>query len=310
MSGNPPRPAADHPLPGSDGEHRLQRELGTERRAHAFYEHQVLDHLSERMRSFIAGQEMMFVSTADAAGNCDCSIRAGLPGFVCVAGERTLAYPEYRGNGVMASLGNLSENAHVGLLFIDFFASTVGCHVNGTARIVENNELLAADTPFPEPLRRAAHDACTPTAGGRTPERWVVVHVEEAYIHCSKHIPLLAKRDKAIPWGTDDLVAKGGDFFGAKNLPRPWRRDTRLVWYCPSYHAEHFRWIGRRWIMVSSTSLTAIIYESDLIGAFRGTDQWSLWSCGLQMGSFCLRQRIPAGYRVTMDVHGNLPVSR
>ena len=209
-------------LPGSDGEHRLQRETGTERRARAFYDHQVLDRLSERMRAFIAGMEMMFVSTADAAGNCDCSIRAGLLGFVCVADEHTLGYPEYRGNGVMASLGNLSENAHIGLLFVDFFASTVGCHVNGTARIVENAALLDPDGAFPETLRAAAREAGAQAAGGRIPERWVVVHVEEAYIHCSKHISLLAKRDKNIPWGTDDPVAKGGDFFGVKTLPRPW----------------------------------------------------------------------------------------
>ncbi|HIE80257.1 MAG TPA: pyridoxamine 5-phosphate oxidase, partial [Nitrospinaceae bacterium] len=41
--------------------------------------------------------------------------------------------------------------------------------------------------------------------------------VEEAYIHCSKHIPLMQKRDKKIHWGTDDEKLKGGDFFNAKN---------------------------------------------------------------------------------------------
>ena len=91
-----------------------------------------------------------FVSTADAAGNCDCSIRAGPPGFRhCVVDERTLAYPEYRGNGVMASVGNIAENGHIGLLFVDFFRSTVGCHVNGEASVVENETLLAGDGVFP-----------------------------------------------------------------------------------------------------------------------------------------------------------------
>ena len=66
-------------------------------------------------------------------------------------------------------------------------------------------------------------EALADTAG-RRPERWVVVRVEEAYIHCSKHVPRLAKLDKAIPWGTDDPVAKGGDHFGVRDLPRPWRR--------------------------------------------------------------------------------------
>ena len=212
---------ATHPLPGSHGEHTLQRTHGTERRARAFYEHQVLDHLNDRMRGFIAVQELFFVSTADAGGNCDCSIRAGPPGFVRVVDHRTLTYPEYRGNGVMASLGNLSENGHIGLLFVDFFCSTVGCHVNGEARVVENDALLAESGPLAEAVQHALAD----TAGGR-PERWVVVRVEEAYIHCSKHIPLLAKRDKTIPWGTDDPVAKGGDHFGVRDLPRPWRREN------------------------------------------------------------------------------------
>lgn len=212
-----------HPLPGSDGEHALQQAHGTERRARAFYEHQMLDHLNERMRAFITEREMMFVSTADAAGHCDCSIRTGPPGFIRVIDERTLAYPEYRGNGVMASLGNLSENPHIGLLLVDFFGSTVGCHVNGSARIIENDVLLSPDAPFPADLCQAAQDS----GGVPRPERWVVVRVDEAYIHCSKHIPLLVKRDKAILWGTDDPVAKGGDYFEAKGLPRPWQTKER-----------------------------------------------------------------------------------
>ncbi len=40
------------------------------------------------------------------------------------------------------------------------------------------------------------------------------MHVHEAYIHCSKHIPLLSKLDKRVDWGTDDSVRKGGDYFG------------------------------------------------------------------------------------------------
>ena len=213
---------AGQPLPGSAGEHRLQEAHGTERRARAFYQRQMLDRLSERMQVFIAAQGMMFVSTADARGNCDCSVRTGPPGFVCVVDARTLAYPEYRGNGVMASLGNLDENPHVGLLFVDFFGSTVGCHVNGRARVVENVALLAPGDAFPARLRVFVQAALEPTNPGQRPERWVVVEVEEAYIHCSKHIPRLLPGDKVIPWGTDDPAAKGGDFFCVKGLARPW----------------------------------------------------------------------------------------
>jgi len=38
--------------------------------------------------------------------------------------------------------------------------------------------------------------------GGRHPKAWIVIEVEEAYIHCSKRAPL-ARLDKQIAWGTD-----------------------------------------------------------------------------------------------------------
>ena len=65
----------------------------------------------------------------------------------------------------------------------------------------------------------------TQTTGGRCPERWMLVEVEEAYIHCSKHVPLLQKLDKDIHWGTDDENYKGGDAFKAKACPRPWGKE-------------------------------------------------------------------------------------
>jgi predicted pyridoxine 5'-phosphate oxidase superfamily flavin-nucleotide-binding protein len=202
-------PAQDGTLPGSCGEHELQERFGTARRARSFYDRQVVERLTDEMCAFVGRQELMFVSTADGAGACDATFRAGPPGFVHVVDDRTLAYPEYRGNGVMASLGNISENPHIGMLFVDFFTDVIGLHVNGRARIVEDDDLpdVVELTPAIAEARVAGN--------GRRPERWVVVAVEEAYVHCSKHIPWLAKRDKATPWGTDDVRAKGGDHFGA-----------------------------------------------------------------------------------------------
>jgi predicted pyridoxine 5'-phosphate oxidase superfamily flavin-nucleotide-binding protein len=190
---------------GSQGERELQQIHGTTERAERFYDHQVLDHLNEKMRAFAAVQELLFVATSDAGGECDSTFRAGPPGFIQVLDERTLAYPEYRGNGVMASLGNIRENANVGLLMIDFFTDVIGLHVNGRAEIVEDNEMRAAYPGLPND-----------PAPGRRPERWVKVTVHEAYIHCSKHIPRLARVPRSRHWGTDDVRRKGGDFFEAR----------------------------------------------------------------------------------------------
>ena len=50
----------------------------------------MLDHLNPPMREFVARQDMAFIATADAAGECDASFRAGGPGFIHVIDERTV----------------------------------------------------------------------------------------------------------------------------------------------------------------------------------------------------------------------------
>jgi predicted pyridoxine 5'-phosphate oxidase superfamily flavin-nucleotide-binding protein len=186
------------------GERLLQERFGTADRARRFYDQQVLDHLNAAMIEFVGRQEMAFVSTSNADGQCDCTFRAGPPGFIHVLDPLNLAWPEYRGNGVLASLGNIVENGHVGLLLVDFFRDVIGLHVNGTASIVDD-----------ERMRRACPSLPVDPAPGRRPERWVWLAVDEAYIHCAKHIPRLAKVPRKRAWGTDDLRRKGGDYFGA-----------------------------------------------------------------------------------------------
>ncbi|MFF9476588.1 pyridoxamine 5'-phosphate oxidase family protein [Streptomyces roseolus] len=193
--------------PGSDGEHLVQQRTGTTARADKFYAEQVLDRLNTRMQEFVARQEMFFLATADRHGECDNTFRAGPPGFLHVLDDRTLTYPEYRGNGVQASLGNIEENPHVGLLMMDFLQDRIGLHVNGTARVVADEEMRGAYAGL----------AFDPVPGRRA-QVWVVVAVEEAYIHCAKHIPHLQKvprHGSGRAWGTDDFKRKGGDFFGA-----------------------------------------------------------------------------------------------
>ncbi|WP_067718205.1 pyridoxamine 5'-phosphate oxidase family protein [Nocardia yamanashiensis] len=194
---------------GSDGERELQQRYGTEERAERFYQDQVRERLNEHMIEFIRRMDMAFIATADKHGECDSSFRAGKPGFLHVIDERTVAYPEYRGNGVLASLGNLLENPHIGILMIDFVRDLIGLHINGTARIVDDTL-----------MRRCVPDL-PPDERGRIPERWVVVDVEEAYIHCRKHIPhLVPAQRESRQWGTDNVRAKGGDYFHAKEESR------------------------------------------------------------------------------------------
>lgn len=168
----------------------------------------MVDYLTDEMIAYIEKQEMLFISTADKKGNCDCSFRYGDAGFVKVIDKWNVIYPEYRGNGVNASLGNIYENPHIGLLFLDFYENRVGLHINGSAKICDEAELGEnLDESIVETLKE-----------NRFAKRWVVVKVDEAYIHCSKHIPHLKKIEKEINWGTDDPEQKGGDYFKVKKI--------------------------------------------------------------------------------------------
>jgi len=196
----------DHP--GSQGERELQKKHNTSNSANSFYNSQVLDLLNPEMQKFIENQDMVFLSTADLKGECDASFRAGPKSFIKVLDDKTLMFPEFKGNGVMASLGNISENPQIGLMFIDFFQSSIGLHVNGKAEIITEKEA----SKLVNPLDKAEAEK----DGQHKTKLWIKIEVEEAYIHCSKHIPRLQKKDKTIHWGTDDEKLKGGDFFNTK----------------------------------------------------------------------------------------------
>jgi uncharacterized protein len=93
-------------------------------------------------RAFIERCSMFFAATVDAHGRPDCSYKGGLPGFVRVLDERTLAFPDYDGNGMYRSWGNLLVNPQVGLLFLDF-ENPKRIRVNGEARIRADDPLRA-----------------------------------------------------------------------------------------------------------------------------------------------------------------------
>jgi predicted pyridoxine 5'-phosphate oxidase superfamily flavin-nucleotide-binding protein len=97
---------------------------------------------TEEDQAFIARSRMFFIATADVAGQPDCSYKGGEPGFVRVLDERTLAIPDYDGNGQYRTWGNVLVNPRVGLLFLDF-ESPKRLRVNGTATLSTEDPLLS-----------------------------------------------------------------------------------------------------------------------------------------------------------------------
>ena len=125
------------------GSRDLQDAFGTRRLA---------DRMEERIRraaftgedaEFIGACRFFFLATADPEGRPDCSFKGGDPGFVRVLAPDLLAFPDYDGNGMFKSLGNIAANPHIGLLFIGMEDRPRRLRVNGTARVVLDDPRMA-----------------------------------------------------------------------------------------------------------------------------------------------------------------------
>ena len=120
----------------------MQDVFDTRRLADRIHDRLVQGELDDQDVAFIAQQPMFFLATVDAQGFPNCSFKGGDPGFVKVLNPRTLAFPDYDGNGMFLSMGNIDESKHVGLLFVDFQHPS-RLRVNGEATIDRNDPLLS-----------------------------------------------------------------------------------------------------------------------------------------------------------------------
>jgi predicted pyridoxine 5'-phosphate oxidase superfamily flavin-nucleotide-binding protein len=125
-----------------DGMRSLQDQRETRALADRLEKVTMRSAFTEEDQAFIARSRMFFLATADADGQPDCSYKGGLPGFVRVVDDRTLAIPDYDGNGQYRSWGNVVVNPRVGLLFLDF-ETPKRLRVNGTAVVSKDDPLLA-----------------------------------------------------------------------------------------------------------------------------------------------------------------------
>ncbi len=169
----------------------------------------------EEDRAFIERMDMFFLASADAGGQPQCSYKGGDPGFVRVLDERTLAFPNYDGNGMYLSLGNVLVNAQIGMLLIDFVSERPSrMRIEGTASIAEHNE-LAWEYPGAQFV--------------------VVVRVQRVFPNCPRYIHRMAlvERSPYVPrsghtppvpeWKRGELAE------GVLPAGRPRRRSARDI---------------------------------------------------------------------------------
>jgi len=133
------------------------------------------DQIPAGLAQFINVQPFFFLSTSSAGGHCDASFKGReyaatgepLPAAL-VLSPRHVAFPDYAGNGLYNSLGNITENPHVGMLFVDFERQR-RVRINGTAEIKPATDEFKSVWPLAQSV--------------------VLVTVEQAFGNCSARIP-------------------------------------------------------------------------------------------------------------------------
>ena len=101
----------------------------------------VAEDIDDDRKGFIETRDMFYLSTIDHRGYPTCSYKGGNPGFIKVLDSKTLAFPSYDGNGMFLSMGNITANNKVGMLFIDFEIPH-RIRIHGTANVDRNDPLI------------------------------------------------------------------------------------------------------------------------------------------------------------------------
>ncbi len=147
----------------------------------------------ESFRDFIEARDMFFIATADAEGQPQSSYKGGDPGFVRVVGPSTIGFPVYDGNGMFLTIGNVSENAKVGLLFIDFSTGS-RLRLNGEAT-VDPDDPLVTELPGAKLVVRVRASAVFPNC-----RRYVHTH---GPAERSVFVPVAGERPPVPDWKLD-----------------------------------------------------------------------------------------------------------
>ena len=99
--------------------------------------------LTAAQQELVRRADTFFIATADEDGNTDASHRGGNRGFVEVLSPTRLRWPDYAGNGMFNTLGNIEVNPAAGLLVPDWSTGST-LQLTGTARVDWDEEHAAA----------------------------------------------------------------------------------------------------------------------------------------------------------------------
>ncbi|MEQ5306309.1 pyridoxamine 5'-phosphate oxidase family protein [Providencia rettgeri] len=136
----------------------------------------ISEYIHAGIARFIEAQQFFFIATANEFGHCDASFRGTelspesgtfLPACK-VINNKVLVFPDYSGNGLYNSLGNILRNPHIGMVFVDFERQS-RARINGKATIKDVDKNILSIWP--------------------NAQAYIEVTVEQVYGNCPARIP-------------------------------------------------------------------------------------------------------------------------
>ena len=125
----------------TDKQRDLQKQHDSHKLANVVVASIVSEELQDPQIAFISSRDYFFLSSVNSSGEPTVSYKGGPVGFVKVQGSRTLIFPNFDGNGMFYSMGNISETGKIGMLFIDMETPN-RVRVQGTAKTSDNPEFV------------------------------------------------------------------------------------------------------------------------------------------------------------------------
>jgi uncharacterized protein len=174
-----------------------------------------VDWITPDYRRLIEASPFFVLATSGPEG-LDCSPRGDLPGFMRIADERTLMFPDRRGNNRVDSLRNIVRDPRAALLFLIPGSGTT-LRANGRAHLDTDPALLASFA-----------------VEGKAPRSVVVFRLEAIYFQCARAVlraglwdPESRVPPESLPSPGRILAALSAERVGGNGYDREWPERAR-----------------------------------------------------------------------------------
>ncbi len=179
-----------------DGMRELQDRYGGRKVADAIEKHRKHLEFTDEDRALIESAPFFFLATS-WRDNVDCAMKSGHPGFIRVVGPNQVAWPDYDGNRMYRSLGNILRNPSVGMLFVKFDGESTRIRLSGKAEIIEDRSAFE-DLPGAQRLIRVTADYIYYNCPRSVPKMEMVEH--------SVYLPRTGYEPPEPEWKSRDYI--------------------------------------------------------------------------------------------------------